>query len=327
MVQRRLVRTTLAAVGLLLQLACGSSPPAPTPVLSITCPADVSAVAPDGEAIDVAFPAATAAGGAPPLSLTCAPPSGSEFPVGDTPVACTVRDSEQRAASCQFRVRVTAPPRLRHTRFLAFGDSLTRGTLSQTVFPLLVGPVHSYPARLSGLLTAKYTADDVVVINEGWPGEDTNEGRLRLPGVLDTYDADVLLLLEGVNDILQIPRETQLANLRTMVLSAQSRGMEVLIATLTPVKSPRGPLTQAAIVDLNEGIVELAEEEDLGRVVDLYEAFEGRPQLLGDDGLHPTEEGYRVVAQTFADEIERRFEEPATALRALRGRTTRPAGP
>ena len=326
MVQRRFVRAFLAATGLLLLVACGSSPPAPTPVLSITCPGDVEVLAPDADATDVTFPLATVAGGAPPLSLTCAPPSGSEFPVGTTSVTCTVRDSEQRASSCQFRVSVSAPPRLSQTRFLAFGDSLTRGTLSRTLFALLVGPSHSYPARLSGLLADRYTADEIVVINEGWPGEDTDEGRLRLPDVLDAYDADVLLLLEGINDILVIPQETQLNNLRRMVLSAQSRGMDVLIATLTPVKSPRGPLTQAAVVDLNEGIVELADEEGLAPVVDLYEAFEGRPQLLGNDGLHPTAEGYLVIAQTFADEIQRRFEESGTSS-AQRPRSIRATGP
>jgi lysophospholipase L1-like esterase len=268
----------------------------------------VNAVASDAVATEVTFPAPTFGGGTPPLTLTCVPATGGSFAVGATTVTCTVRDSRQQAASCQFRVNVTAPPRLSQTRFLAFGDSITRGTLSRTLFPSLVGPAHSYPARLSQLLAERYTADEIVVINEGWPGENTIEGRLRLPDTIDGYDPDVLLLLEGVNDIGFISTETQLGNLRTMILTAQSRRLEVLLATLTPVKSPRSSTTQAAIVELNEGIVDLAEEEGVAPVVDLYKAFDGRPNLLGNDGLHPTEEGYRVIAQAFAEEIERRFQ-------------------
>ena len=85
-----------------------------------------------------------------------------------------------------------------------------------------------------------------------------------------------------------------------------------MIATLTPVgdrKASRRPGIRAAVNDLNRRIHRIARDLNLGPVVDLFSAFDGKPSLLGDDGLHPTAEGYRVMAQQFMDAIVSRFEE------------------
>jgi hypothetical protein len=65
---------------------------------------------------------------------------------------------------------------------------------------------------------------------------------------------------------------------------------------------------------LNDEIRGLGSTLGLGGVADLEQAFGTGVGLLGSDGLHPNPAGYRLVAETFRDEIARRFEEiPAPA--------------
>ncbi|HXE80010.1 MAG TPA: GDSL-type esterase/lipase family protein [Vicinamibacterales bacterium] len=324
---RSLVRQALFVVAMALAPAgCGTNPTTPTPPgpPTLTCPEDIEATAENGIAAVISFNLPPVQGGQPPLSLTCHPSSGFPFPVGDSTVTCTVTDASQRSASCRFRVRVVPAAGLSRTRFLAFGDSITEGKIAPAWNLLsMVGPGFSYPAQLRDILSARYPSQEIVVINEGVGGDTTNDGRERLPGTLAAHasDVDVMLLLMGVNAINVIPRSTQIANLRFMIRAAQDAGLDVLIATLTPIsdeRAARSPSTPGLILDLNEGIRQLAAQEGIAPAVDLFEAFEGRPELLSADGLHPSEEGYRVIALTFADEITRRWEtgrSPSTVTR------------
>jgi len=302
---------TAAAILLAILSGCGNGPTMPSPQgpPTLTCPGDIDATAANGIATAVTFDLPPIQGGTPPLTLSCSPASGFVFPVGNSTVTCTVTDADQRAATCQFRVRVVSGLTLSRTRFLAFGDSITEGKIATSWDTLtLVGPGFSYPAQLLQVLTERYPAEEIEVINEGLGGETTNGGLRRLPGTLAEHSsAHVMLLLEGVNAINVIPRSTQLANLRSMVRLARDAGLDVLIATLTPVSDEESERAQR-IRDLNEGIRAMAVQEGIGPAVDLYAAFDGQPSLLSADGLHPSEEGYRVIAETFADEITRRWE-------------------
>ena len=42
--------------------------------------------------------------------------------------------------------------------------------------------------------------------------------------------------------------------------------------------------------------------------MDVFEAMDGDSSLLGDDGLHPSAEGYRVMAEEFLEVIISRYE-------------------
>ena len=73
----------------------------------ITCPEDVfvTAVPGDGGAI-VEFDTPAASDNCSEVTATCDPPSGSFFPVGTTPVTCTVTDRSGNSTNCTFNVTV-----------------------------------------------------------------------------------------------------------------------------------------------------------------------------------------------------------------------------
>jgi len=326
----------LLAGAVLAAGACSkNSPAAPTPPppdpLKAICPAPVSQSSQAGLPTPVSYDLATAEGGTRPVQITCAPPSGSTFPVGTTTVTCNAVDAKSVTASCSFTVTVIAPPRLSSTGFLAFGDSITAGEI--TVFG--EGGIHihtvqdalSYPTDLRQSLVARYTAQTIVVDNGGSLGEGTDAGLSRLPVVL-TGRYQALLLMEGANDLVNQTSgsvsDHALANIRAMVRLAKGRGVKVFLATLTPQNPlaccPRRGTGYVLLPSYNDGLRGIAVAENVTGV-DVFAAFNGDLTLLGPDGLHPTAVGYQTVASAFFNAIKSTLEAPpATPTFFLRRR-------
>jgi lysophospholipase L1-like esterase len=291
-------------------------PPTPTADPEITCPPAVTAQSIDGVTLPVSYPAATVVGGMTPVATQCVPASDDNFPIGSTVVTCTATDARSRTDSCTFSVTVEPPPRIGATRFVAFGDSMTEGKLA-LFGPSAIGdpgPPVGYVFKLKALLEGRYTAQQFSLTDEGLGGEITAFGRDRLSGVLMRDQPEVLLLLEGVND-LNGGRDAAIpglvSNLRSMIRMARSSGVVVLIGTLLPER-PGGfrAAAPASIVPANNQIRPMALAEG-AILVDLYQAFEGRTEThIGPDGLHPTDAGYTLMAETFFDAVRARFETP-----------------
>ena len=156
---------------------------------------------------------------------------------------------------------------------LAFGDSLTVGVGA--------GPGESYPdvlAELTGL----------EVINAGISGETSEQGRRRLPGVLDDTNPDVLILLEGGNDILRNRSPAKIkTDLAAMIETAQDRGITVVFLGV-PRKnlfSDSAPLYE-----------ELAAEFDVIFAEDLLADLLRSPSLKADP-IHLNARGYAEMAE------------------------------
>jgi lysophospholipase L1-like esterase len=312
-VSRTLVAMAVAA--LMTVAGCGGpTSPAPPANLSIQCPASFDVPAADGIGAGVTFTPTVTGGRAP--TTACSPASGTTLPVGEANITCTASDSTGQAAACSFAVRVVEPPRLQYTRFLAFGDSITEGVVSPapSILRRLDAP-QSYPSLLQVALAARYTAQSIVVLNRGLAGERLARGRDRLPGVLDQDQPEVLLLLEGINNLRNVETDELADDMDAMIRSARRRGVVVLVAELLPISdqreagSRRG--TQAAIRAFNEQIRRLSHEFGLGDPVDLHTPFVENPSLLGADGLHPTEAGYVRIAEIFFAATKERWETAA----------------
>ena len=212
--------------------------------------------------------------------------------------------------SCSFAVTVRASRSLAKTRFVAFGDSITEGKVS--LAPVIsLTESETYPFQVEQALRSRYPASDITVINEGYGGEDPRQGVLRLPGVLQAHNPEVVLLHEGTNALTSEARVSLWAtHLRTMVSTARDRNVDVIIANILPVFPPHvtsRPLKPELVIQLNRRIDSIAQEFDVAPVVDLYSEFFANRQLIGMDGLHPTRDGYTRMAEMFVAEIVRRY--------------------
>lgn len=319
----------LAAVLALTLSACGDSPTEPTPAaLDLTCPAPVSAVATSAAGAAVTFPLPSYTGGQAPVTVSCSADSGRVFPVGLTPVSCTARDRANQTAACTFDVRVSTPPRLSQTRFLAFGDSITAGEVTAPTAnatgwaPLIVVPTSSYPTLLADRLRATYPLQTTSVVNAGQPGQPAAAAVSRFTAELARGQPEVLLLVMGYNDLGSAGDVSAAANaLDSMVRDARARNIRVFLGTLTPTITGRlRSMDEALLNTMNVRIRAIAANRG-AVLVDLYEGFQ--PAIftwVGVDGLHPNEAGYVRIAELFFTAIRGALEVGAstTAFDGLR---------
>jgi lysophospholipase L1-like esterase len=230
-------------------------------------------------------------------------------------VSCTTSDAALQSVGCTFSVSVAAAPvpRLSATTFMAFGDSLTEG--KTTFLPSLVFET-SYTLKLQAQLQARYTSQSVVVINEGLGGENAIDGVTRFRNQLLIDKPQVVLLMEGANDLLKFGGSGiagVIGAVDRMGLDATGRGAQIFLATLPPADSRKsrgsgGPFVAA----LNTQLTNLAAIRQW-TLVDINAAFKGDLTLIGPDGLHPTDAGHQVIAKAFYDRIVARLELPAAA--------------
>ena len=210
------------AMTLVLGAACSSPtaptppPPPPPPVAdapSLSCGEGISRATVNAAGMPVSFDAPPVTGGQGAVNVTCSPSSGETFPIGTTAVKCTATDSLNRTASCEFPVTVSKLAQLSKTRFLAFGDSITAGEVTFPVGSSRIGamaitkqvvvPSAAYPTVLAKTLQGRYSsqADLITVANYGMGGEKVINARNRYLSALSIVRPDVVLILDGMNDI------------------------------------------------------------------------------------------------------------------------------
>ena len=165
---------------------------------------------------------------------------------------------------------------------LAFGDSLTLGVGADQS--------DSYPSILSELGGRR-------VINAGVSGETTDLGLARLQDTLPKVNPDLLLLLEGGNDILRArdPADTK-SNLAAMVELARNQGVEVVLV---------GVPDKLLFSDSASFYEELAEQYEL--VFD-GETLAGllRRSDYKSDAVHLNSQGYRLLAEAIHELLAER---------------------
>jgi len=166
----------------------------------------------------------------------------------------------------------------------AFGDSLSAG------FGLESG--QSYPDDLQSLLDA--AGYRYHVMNFGVSGDTTTDGVERLPSVLAVHPAIVILEFGGNDGLRGQPVQSAQKNLAAMIEALKKSEIRILLAGMTLPRN-YGP---EYIQSFEQMYVNLSKEYKLARIPFLLEGVGGHPDLTQPDGIHPTAEGTRIVANT-----------------------------
>lgn len=177
----------------------------------------------------------------------------------------------------------TAPAsRPSRPRIVVLGDSLTVG--------LGLPPAEAYPSLLQRRLDAG--GYDFEVVNAGVSGDTSAGGLSRLEWSLDG-DVRILIVALGGNDGLRgLPPDEMKRNLAEIMRRARARDIAVLLAGMESLTN-MGPDYQRRFHDVFPA---LAREHGVPFLPFLLEGVAGRADLNQGDGIHPTAEGARVVA-------------------------------
>ena len=162
------------------------------------------------------------------------------------------------------------------------GDSLTAG--------LGVASEEAYPS----LVQQKIDADGLAfhVVNAGVSGDTSAGGLSRLDDAL-TGDVRVLVVALGGNDALRgLPVEELRKNLATIIERAQARKIRVVLAGMEAPPNFGESYTAA----FHKVYPELAKQYHVEVVPFLLQGVAGIERLNQRDGIHPTAEGARIVA-------------------------------
>ncbi|UZH55253.1 arylesterase [Salinimicrobium tongyeongense] len=175
---------------------------------------------------------------------------------------------------------------------LFFGDSLTAA--------MGLDLAEGYPAEIQKIIDSLKLNYEVV--NAGLSGETTAAGRNRIDWVLN-QDVDVFVLALGANDGLRgIPVTETRKNLQAIIDKARQKNPDVEIV-LAGMQIPPN-LGAEYTSNFKELFPELAEENNIHLIPFLLEGVAGDPELNQQDGIHPTAEGYDIVAMNVWEILE-----------------------
>ena len=167
-------------------------------------------------------------------------------------------------------------------KIVAFGDSLTAG--------FGVAPQDTYPAQLQRRLDA--AGYRYLIVNAGVSGDTTAGGVRRVSWVLNGNPYMVILELGGNDGLRGLDIEQTRANLEAIILRLKQAGV---VTVLAGMKLP--PNYGADYTARFESMYrDLASRHGLPLIPFLLEGVGGDRRFNQADGIHPTGEGYRIVA-------------------------------
>ncbi len=166
-----------------------------------------------------------------------------------------------------------------------FGDSLTAGYG-------LEEPSMAFP----GLIQAKLDSAglDYQVVNAGVSGETSSGGAERIDWIL-TKPVDVFILELGANDGLRgIPIESTIKNLQAIIDKVKAKNDKARII-LAGMQVPPN-MGERYSTSFKAMFTDLAAKNNIELMPFILEGVGGETKLNQADGIHPTEEGHKIVA-------------------------------
>ena len=167
---------------------------------------------------------------------------------------------------------------------LFFGDSITAG--------YGVGADQAFPAVIGHRIDSLHWPYKVV--NAGLSGETSAGGKNRIGWIL-RQPVDIFVLELGANDGLRgIPISATAANLQAIIDSVKTKYPAARIVLAGMQIPPSMGATYATA--FRQTFTRLAAKNKAALIPFLLQGVGGIPQLNQPDGIHPTEQGHRIVA-------------------------------
>jgi acyl-CoA thioesterase-1 len=218
-------------------------------------------------------------------SLGCDQSSGTTSPSEAPSISGSQPPSDTRSLHDRIPDPTVSPSNNtgNRPRIVAFGDSLTAG--------FGVSPAQSYPMQLQERLEA--LGYSYQLVNAGVSGETTAGGLRRVPWILASKPNMVILELGGNDGLRGLSISETRSHLDAIIRRFKEAQVPIL---LVGMKLP--PNYGAEYTDRFEAMYrELATSHALPLLPFLLEGVGGESALNQSDGIHPTAEGYRIVAE------------------------------
>lgn len=175
-----------------------------------------------------------------------------------------------------------------------FGNSLTAG--------YGLSPEQAFPALIQKKIDSlglPYT-----IVNAGVSGETTSGGLTRIDWILE-QPVDIFVLELGANDGLRgIPSLlVTRQNLQDIIdrVKAKYPAAKILLAGMQVPPN----LGQQYIAEFRDMFPQLAQKNAVALIPFLLEGVGGEPELNQTDGIHPNEEGSKIVANNVWKELQK----------------------
>lgn len=191
--------------------------------------------------------------------------------------------SEQKASD--INEKKTEEKQASKKNILVFGDSLTAG--------LGVETEEAFPALLGNKIDSLGLPYEV--INAGLSGETSAAGKARIDWLLkDSLDIFVLEL--GANDGLRgIPVTETRKNLQSIIDQVKAKYPDAKLLMVGMEVPPNMGKSYAS--EFRAIFPDLAQENKMELVPFLLDKVGGVPELNQADGIHPTPEGHKIMAE------------------------------
>lgn len=177
-------------------------------------------------------------------------------------------------------------------KILVFGDSISAAygmSLQQ-----------GWVAQLARQLAAENSP--FTVVNASISGETTSGGLRRLPALLEEHRPSVVVIELGANDGLRgYPLQTLQGNLTQLVALAQQSGARVI---LLPMEIPPNYGTRYTS-GFRESFREVATATGSVLAPFILEGVATNPQLVQEDGLHPTVEAQPLLLENVLPTVQK----------------------
>jgi acyl-CoA thioesterase-1 len=203
---------------------------------------------------------------------------------------CT--DNKKTAGSNQNNTANDSVTVAKKKTIVFFGNSLTAG--------YGLSPSEAFPAIIQKKIDS--IGLPYQVVNAGVSGETSSGGNTRIDWILQ-QPMDIFVLELGANDGLRgTPLSETRKNLQDIIDKVKAKNPQTELV-LAGMQVPPN-MGQAYATEFRNMFGELSAKNSMTLIPFLLEAVGGETKLNQQDGIHPTAEGHRIVAENVWKQLE-----------------------